>query len=814
VRRAQPAPESLRVEPDGADLRLTWDAGVGPYGVYRSLDDPAGLVAAGNYIGVTFETAFAEEPPALLAGQILYYRVDESPRCNRDSACDNGNLCDGAETCPNRVCLPGVPVNCNDGDACTRDSCARATGACSSVPLDCDDGDACTLDACVAGLGCRSTVDPAAGVGTSADLAGNPLAAYPGFEFARTFNDDAGASLAVDPTLAPDLIGRTCDVYVLDERPALGWCNDRSLTDVRGTPDTRTFLAGAIADNTFPLIAPGQLSGDNGAAIGRGFDVVLDCDRDGQLDADERVDGLSDTAGLYLIDDLTAPGPFATNQFDEIGPAPNYCSSFFNGGLDDLRVYYPAPLDDPGFGGRFPLAVISHGNGHCFDWYDFLGTHLASYGYIVMAHDNDTRPGIETASTTTLRATDRILVEQDILGGGVLSGHIDGSRIAWIGHSRGGEGIVRAYDRLVDDGYVAQRYTAPDIRVLVSIAPTDFLGAAGADPHDVPFHLLYGAADGDVCGCPNSLYPFAVLERARGDRHSTYVHGADHNDFNCCGVDDFAGPPGTAIGRAEAQQVQKAMVLATLERYVEGRVASEDLFWRPSESLRPIGVAPTTTLVREYRKGPAGRSFVIDDFQTETSMVVSSSGGAVDMTVVDPVEANLSETDGQFAWTGLETTNGMTRASGADFHRGLVFEYGPTDDAYVEFEIVPGERDWTDDRILSFRAAQGTRHPRTAATLGPLAFAVTVVDGSGASSTIRIDATGGGVSEPYQRGGYGAGLGWQNEFQTFRIRLADFLAGGVTLDLADVRFLRFEFGPSFGDAEGRVALDDVELTEE
>ena len=43
--------------------------------------------------------------------------------------------------------------------------------------------------------------------------------------------------------------------------------------------------------------------------------------------------------------------------------------------------------------GQLPLVIISRGNGHNFQWYDHIGNHLASYGYVVMSHDNNTEPG-------------------------------------------------------------------------------------------------------------------------------------------------------------------------------------------------------------------------------------------------------------------------------------------------------------------------------------------------------------------------------------------------------------------------------------
>jgi hypothetical protein len=67
---------------------------------------------------------------------------------------------------------------------------------------------------------------------------------------------------------------------------------------------------------------------------------------------------------------------------------------------------------------------------------------------------------------------------------------------------------------------------------------------------------------------------------------------------------------------------------------------------------------------------------------------------------------------------------------------------------------------------------------------------------------------------PYQRTGSGTGVGWQNEFETIRIRLADFLTDGSHLDLRDIVAVRFDFGPHFGSAKGRLALDDVELIDD
>ncbi len=50
------------------------------------------------------------------------------PQCLSDASCGDGNICNGIETCRAGVCTAGTPLNCDDGDPCTLDSCAPASG--------------------------------------------------------------------------------------------------------------------------------------------------------------------------------------------------------------------------------------------------------------------------------------------------------------------------------------------------------------------------------------------------------------------------------------------------------------------------------------------------------------------------------------------------------------------------------------------------------------------------------------------------------------------------------------------------------------
>jgi hypothetical protein len=72
---------------------------------------------------------------------------------NEGLPCDSGDACSIKDVCVAGICTPGAPVNCNDGNSCTDDSCNPAVG-CEYANNDsqCTDEDVCTtLDQCSAG---------------------------------------------------------------------------------------------------------------------------------------------------------------------------------------------------------------------------------------------------------------------------------------------------------------------------------------------------------------------------------------------------------------------------------------------------------------------------------------------------------------------------------------------------------------------------------------------------------------------------------------------------------------------------------------
>jgi hypothetical protein len=72
------------------------------------------------------------------------------------TSCDDHNACTQGDQCAHGQCISGAPPPpCDDGSACTRDSCDPATGSCRFLPVVCDDGNPCTADSCDPGSGCH-----------------------------------------------------------------------------------------------------------------------------------------------------------------------------------------------------------------------------------------------------------------------------------------------------------------------------------------------------------------------------------------------------------------------------------------------------------------------------------------------------------------------------------------------------------------------------------------------------------------------------------------------------------------------------------
>jgi hypothetical protein len=638
---------------------------------------------------------------------------------------------------------------------------------------------------------------------TRTELAGEGLGQFPFFHYVRNFNPNETIQVALDPTRFPSWVGSNCNLYVVAARSEDGWVIDDSLIDVRpGGAQAIAIGAKDVQSNTFTVATAGALNSDAGAGLGVGYDVVLDCNTNGILDSGDLIDGRGDEPGFYAVHDTTQAGPLAVTEIDYSG-----------GGFLTQRAYYPSAIATMG---RLPLVVISHGWTHDYTWYGHIGQHLASYGYVVISHTNDVGSGNATAtltaSTTTLTNIDYFLGELDTIGSGALDGHIDSHRIALIGHSTGAEGVVRAYTRLRTNDFIPATFSAKDVLLVTSMAPVSFHPVATVDPLDVNYFVLLGAADADTQNAPvsNWMQPLSIFERARGNRQLIYMHGVGHEWLHTADTPPLAVGP-RLIGRVNTHTILRGYYLPVMELYLKDNLAGRDFFTRNYQDYHPQGISADVIIANEYRDAESTALTVIDDYQSQNSTTTSSSGGLITFDVDNLDEVLMEDLDNSLDWTGSQPSNGMARARFAgDDPRCVVFDWNTTS-AFYELEI-PAAAGGVATGFLSFRAAQGTRHPETLAHNAAMSFSVELRDASNGTGSLDFGGYG-SLTKLYNRSGYGAVAGWASEFSTIRIRLTDFVNNGSGLDVSALAAVRFKMGSTFGATRGRIGLDDVEIVQ-
>lgn len=635
------------------------------------------------------------------------------------------------------------------------------------------------------------------------ELSGHAVDSVPLFRRVDNFNDGELVEVAFDPGLH-GLAAAECDLYVTAAKDEATWSSDPSLVDVRAAGPQTIVLGTTLADTRFEV--SGALSSDAGMGLGVPYDLVLDCDLDGTLGDGDVIDG-GTAPGLFRTHDATAPGPMAVSSLEHSG-----------GSFLGQRVFYPTNISELD---AVPLVVVTHGWSYTYAFYDYIGEHLASYGYVVMHHEANVQdggpPGTMTAGANTLENTDYLLANLANIEGGVLDGHIDARRIMFTGHSTGGEAVVRAVTQLREGSFTSEHFGYEDIAIVSSMAPVSWHPRTIVDPGDVNYHQFIAGADDDVSGAPLNSYTQSrsIYERSTGTRQLTTIHGAGHGDLlDCCGELFLDTSAPNLIGREATKVVARGYFLAMAELYLQGNTAGREFFSRPFADYHPSGIGSEVVVTNEYRE-VGTHVVVLDDFESSGGatepLSQSSAGTAVSLASSNTAEVLMRDNDGSFAWTGDQPSNGMTHARHeGDAPHALVFDFAPGEAAHYEVALPADIGSLEEGDQVSLRLCQGTRHPETIALSSPMAFTVTVIDADGRRAEVLLDGAR-SVPQPYARGGNGAGVGWGNEFSSVRVPLVDFLGAEPALDLDQLTAVRIDFGEGFGSPRGRVGLDDVEL---
>jgi Calx-beta domain-containing protein len=309
--------------------------------------------------------------------------------------------------------------------------------------------------------------------------------------------------------------------------------------------------------------------------------------------------------GPTLATDPGAAGPYTVTRAEyDFGDEAITLPGLENH-TSELRalVYSPA-----GATGRRPLVIFLHGRHQpCYGdapspvpWpcgagnhpvpsyrgYDASANALASNGDIVVSISADAINAWDflTVDGGALARAQLVLAHLDLwrrwstTGGGPFGrsfvGRVNLANVGLMGHSRGGEGVVRA---ALLNGARKDPY---GIRAVVALAPTDF---ARPTIPGVATTVILPYCDGDVYDLQGQHYYDDTRYTVKGDnalRSTVLIHGANHNFFNsewtpglsvAPSFDDWFGDPtAQPCGAAAPQRLNPLEQQAAGRAYIAG----------------------------------------------------------------------------------------------------------------------------------------------------------------------------------------------------------------------------------------------------
>lgn len=307
----------------------------------------------------------------------------------------------------------------------------------------------------------------------------------------------------------------------------------------------------------------------------------------------------------------------------------------------NARVWYPQGE------GPYPLVLIVHGNHDPEDFsdpgYAYLGEHLASRGYVVASIDENfinggLRGENDGRAWLLLKHLEqwRRWAQADSLAG-PLAGKVDTSRIALVGHSRGGEAVVHAagFNRLAryPDDATKKFDFGFGIRSIVAIAPVDgqYRPAGILAPFEnVNFLVFHGSHDGDVTTF-HGMRQYQRLRFTDGKpwfKAAMFVYRANHGQWNTVWGPNDNGPFSgrrlalDALMPGEAQRdVMRVTLTAFLDATLKGRREYVPLF---ADHRRAGTWLPRTMYVTKFQ----GSSFrPLADFDEDVDVTSGTARG-------------------------------------------------------------------------------------------------------------------------------------------------------------------------------------------
>lgn len=333
--------------------------------------------------------------------------------------------------------------------------------------------------------------------------------------------------------------------------------------------------------------------------------------------------------------------------------------------------------------------------------YEYLQRELAKHGIASISVDtniaNSIDSLIQSRADMLLATLDKW--QENALASANFKDKFDfKNRVGLVGHSRGGDAVVRA--ALDNAARATNRY---GIKAVCSLSPTDFTGIFSdrmelKRDHKLTYLVVYGSLDNDVSGRAfGTAGPFAsgagtgfrLYDRATCDKAMVFVKGACHNRFNT----NWGTEDDVSLGDLDSDLLSEAKHREVSEFYIGGffrwLFTGESLFEDRFTGVIAPPAGVTTSI--QYSFGDEVRR--VDTFED------SGTNELGEIRAVEPY--------GKVIHFGDVKVNGVAEGTNVA-HQTKILDAdltGPVSKSTVLIEPVPAA-DWSGSRFLTFRVGR------------------------------------------------------------------------------------------------------------
>ncbi|HVF57335.1 MAG TPA: hypothetical protein VM934_14365 [Pyrinomonadaceae bacterium] len=510
-------------------------------------------------------------------------------------------------------------------------------------------------------------------------------------------------------------------------------------------------------------------------------------------------------------------------------------------------VHYPTGLA----GGPYPVVVFLHGrHSTCYSgtrttlaWpcasrytpipsyqgYDYIASNLASNGYIVISISANGISAFDNQVTDLGMQARAELIQRHLNQwntfntagaapfGTKFVGKVNLQKVGTMGHSRGGEGVVKHF------AYNASLGSPYGVKAVFPLAPVDFNRPVA---NNVALAVALPYCDGDVNDNQGVHFYDDARYNVPGDaspKHTIQVMGGNHNYYNTVWTpglfsagtsDDWTAYTtggstdphcGTGTGNKRLTAAQQrgtglAYISAVMRAYVGGETQFLPIL--TGEAPPPASAQTTNLHISYHAPDTAATRRDVNRLLTSTNLTTNTAGGATTQTGLTPHDlcgGNSPQPQHCLPSTQATTRQPHTTPSArATTMRGLSqLRTGWGGFATYSNDLPLGARDVSGFKWLTFRASVNFADTRNPAGVAQN-FTVVLTDGTGTSSTVRVSDVSGVLFYPP-----GSVVSVPKVFlNTARIPLSSFSG----INFADIRSVQFRFDQS---AQGALLISDI-----